>query len=140
MTKKVYVLSKAKFETFYKSLTDKQISEICFISINDDEKFNRPSTDNYLNLYFHDVDEDTTWASAIKFDRNHAEMVKSHVEVNKDKTTFVVHCTIGISRSGAVGMFIADFLEIPYFDFLQTNRQVIPNSFVTKILRNEKNI
>ncbi len=42
---------------------------------------------------------------------------------------------MGQSRSGAIGLFINDWFEQSYSEFMFRNPQVTPNSLVSKILK-----
>lgn len=63
------------------------------------------------------------------------QYIKTVIELNKDKQQFIVHCSAGISRSGAVGTFINDYFGLDYSTFRKTNPQVQPNPFVLRTLK-----
>jgi len=89
---------------------------------------------NVLNLWFNDAEEYNPATETVLFDEDMADSVVRFVEANKDAKAWVLHCTAGISRSGAVGGFIADYLGIYYKDFKIDNPQVQPNALVKKLL------
>ncbi len=137
MDKKIIVLPRYKFEIFYSSLSEKQRSEIAFISIRDIEY---PLIDedksNFLNLSFDDVEYKTANDNVtILFDEIMARQIIDFAANNSEKNLFVVHCLMGVSRSGAVGAFLSDYFGIKYEDFKRTNPQIIPNYLVSKLLK-----
>lgn len=61
--------------------------------------------------------------------------------VDDGEMPLLVHCTAGISRSGAIGEVLNWYFnrylknnQDDYDDFTRNNRQIIPNHFVKKIL------
>ncbi len=61
--------------------------------------------------------------------------------VDEGEMPLLVHCTAGISRSGAVGEVLNWYFnrclknnQDDYNDFIRNNRQIIPNHIVKKIL------
>ena len=52
-------------------------------------------------------------------------------EKQDDVDTFIVHCTAGISRSGAVGMFIKDYFGCE----IESENSLVPNPLVSAELR-----
>ena len=52
-------------------------------------------------------------------------------EKQDDVDTFIVHCTAGISRSGAIGMFIKDYFSCE----IESENSLIPNPLVSAELR-----
>lgn len=89
---------------------------------------------NVLNLWFNDEEEYNPQTESVLFDEDMADSVVRFVEANKTARFWVLHCTMGKSRSGAVGSYLADYFGIDWFDFKQDNPQVQPNSLVRKIL------
>lgn len=149
MIQQITVLSKVKFNELYATLTSVQKSNSAFISINDSFDYKWPSSDNFLNLTFDDVDADveklhdfSVLVQPIVFDVTHASQIKKFIIQNKDKTHLYVHCTMGKCRSGAVGECICDYLNLDYFEFKRQNPQIQPNVHVkltlNKILNNEQ--
>ena len=51
-----------------------------------------------------------------------------------EPSSLVVHCDAGISRSGAVGDFLCDYLDLDRDKFDREN-SILPNSYVISILR-----
>ena len=46
----------------------------------------------------------------------------------------VVHCAAGVSRSGAVGVFAADFFGVDKREFKQLNQNIQPNPHILSLL------
>jgi predicted protein tyrosine phosphatase len=64
------------------------------------------------------------------------EFLVKYSEANKWNTEeLYIHCAAGVSRSGAVGLFATEFLGLSERQFFSTNRQVSPNPYVLRILR-----
>ena len=146
---KVFAYSKTKFNRFMREqgITDSNIESYeiyAFISILDvagldcEGYFDRDH-DNLLTLHFGDYgepDEDFP-PGAGHFSVKQANKIIDYVEKHKDKQIMIVHCTAGISRSGAVAAFINDLYGNSYKEFFNDNRQVQPNSYVSRILREQ---
>jgi len=98
---------------------------------------------NLLILVFDDVAAapvpagDTT--PAIPFDRDMAARIMNFV--GDGETPLFVHCSAGVSRSGAVGemlnwyfnRYLKDNAE-DFDDFIRNNRQIVPNPLVRKTM------
>lgn len=75
---------------------------------------------------------------AILFNDDHAKTIVSFLEeIKKDDedSDLVVHCSAGISRSGAVGTFACDYFGLDYNDFLRSNPYIMANQYVLSTLR-----
>ena len=99
-----------------------------------------------LSLEFWDVTDDQDNLDSmshggykyILFDEHMARQVVEFLERRKMEQgdhTLVLHCDAGISRSGAVAEFSAEFFGIPSEDFQKANPHLRPNSFVRRLLR-----
>lgn len=91
-------------------------------------------TDNVLNLWFNDCEEDNPEIEAVLFNEELADKVIEFIEKNKNAEHWLIHCTAGKCRSGAVGSFLSDYFEVNWFDFKRDNPQVTPNSLVRNLL------
>lgn len=89
---------------------------------------------NVLNLWFNDAEDYNPETESVLFDEDMADSVVRFVEANKDARFWILHCTMGKSRSGAIGGFLADYFGIKWEDFKRDNPQVQPNSLVKKLL------
>jgi len=99
--------------------------------------------DNVLVEYFHDWDK--PMEGVVLMSDDDADKIFDFVTNKIDKTkTLLIHCTAGISRSGAVGYVLNEyfnkFLEsdkLPnddYLDFGLTHHYIIPNVWVKQKL------
>lgn len=152
VNKKIFAISKPEFNTLMdkNNMSDKTVEEktdVALISIND--SFGQWSVSwfdldhpNVLRLWFDDVENDTDKFSPTNqekvsaFTVEQAKQVKDFIKKNKDKKTFIVHCSAGISRSGAVAQYICDFFRCDREEFLRNNPFIHPNGRVTRLLNN----
>lgn len=71
----------------------------------------------------------------ILFDEVHARNIINFTNAVKDKFEIVViHCAAGVSRSGAVGLWMCRYLGMNESDFHYTNRGIMPNMYVLNVL------
>ena len=115
----------------------KLLNECRIISINDVSPHPEPPPfsrlylehPNLLVLHFDDVET----ANPTAFSIEQARQIVRFVQENGD-LPFLIHCTAGISRSGAVGLAIAEqcgCVEV----FLRDNPDIMPNQLVLRELR-----
>jgi predicted protein tyrosine phosphatase len=78
------------------------------------------------------------------FNKKHARKIKQFVESLNPKKTLFINCGAGISRSGAVGYVINEYLnkflinnQNDYDFFFKVNKQVLPNPLVKSLLMKE---
>lgn len=149
---KIFVRSKPEFNDLMQTnnLSDKNVEEktdVAFISINDthgawSQSWFDQDHPNVIRLWFDDVENDTdkfspTNTEGVKaFTVEDATRLRNFIKDNKDKKVFIVHCSAGISRSGAVGQFICDFFRCDRQEFLNDNPFIHPNGRVTRMLNN----
>ena len=84
---------------------------------------------NLLVLFFDDVEMEIPGAFSIEQARQIVRFVRE-----KGEYPLLIHCTAGISRSGAVGLAIAEqcgCVEV----FLRDNPDIMPNQLVLRKLR-----
>lgn len=86
---------------------------------------------NVLILTFDDVENSIN--GNISFDEKMANKLIEFIDQNKNRD-FIIHCAAGISRSGAIGTFIKDYLELNSEEFKKYNPYVQPNSHVLRVL------
>lgn len=149
---KILVLSVDEVKKFNEY--DKEVlQENNFITIRDHKvetpvlNFHKDS--NVLSLMFDDVEESDEQEILerfhyIVFNEDMAKEIHDFVErIDKNKTLYV-NCHAGVSRSGAVGIVLNEyfnrFLENnkdDYEYFFENNKQIIPNSTVSRILKYE---
>ena len=71
----------------------------------------------------------------------HADKIRTFLDSLKtasdpdSRDLLIVQCTMGISRSGAVATFAADFLNVDRLRFQQINRGIRPNFHVLSTLK-----
>lgn len=147
---KVKVLSKPEFNQFMgeRGIDDgnveTQMDGVALISINDTEgnwsvSWFDQDHPNVLRLWFDDVFSDTEKSPTNRytcraFSEEQAKKVFNFIKGNQDKD-FIVHCSAGISRSGAVGAFINDYLDSDRDFFQKQNAdRIFPNAHVSILL------
>lgn len=94
-------------------------------------------TENYKSFWFYDVEYEIGNIKPPSL-----EILKSiitFVEQNLDKEEIIVHCSAGVSRSGAVGEFIFDYFiedkkKYPYQQFKKQNPKIVPNLYIKQNL------
>lgn len=158
---KVIILSKINFEKFmmFNYINDDNVEEqdIMIISINNiynEERwaakegvksYFKKNHSNVLIMHFPDLGEIAASYFIEKGDPKvftdyKANKLYEFIKRNKDKRTAVVHCSAGISRSGAVGTFIHDLYgTCTYEDFKRRNPMIHPNYHVLSMLRKQHN-
>jgi predicted protein tyrosine phosphatase len=146
MKTKILILNRA--EIFDYINTYDELYNIAFISINDtigpysESPLKNINNISKLILHFDDVIEDNQPSPTNRtnntrsFRLAQAQQILSFIEDNKNKN-FIVHCVAGISRSGAVGTFISNYLDnVDYEFFKKYNTQIAPNIFILTSLMN----
>lgn len=146
MRNNIFVLSRDQFKKEISQLSEQQFLATAFISIH--EPKNKiiggyveawptilEESENVSNLWFNDCEEDLPDVEVVLFNEELGQKLIEFIEANKGKKQWILHCTAGISRSGAVGEFLADYFGISYHLFKRDNPQVKPNALVKNILR-----
>lgn len=139
---KITVLNEAEFKQMLvsKDLNSDTIesrTDLCFISITNSnvQPFMR-ETSNCLPLTFDDITDKDNMPEFILFKEDQAVKIIQFCVNNKDRRELLVHCTGGISRSGAVGLFINDIWgEDSYQNFMKLNPRIYPNIYVKCVLQ-----
>jgi len=144
---KVFVISKREFDSLMseKGITDSNVesgAKTFFISINDtvgtkEKPYFKVDKSNVMNLFFDDIEKDIEhpeYGRIKAFTKTQAIELIKFIENNKDKETCIVHCSAGISRSGAIGTFVNDYFSGDYNEFKKQNPHVLPNGLVLRIL------
>lgn len=151
---KIVILSRALFDEYLrrKGVTDDNVEtqdKMFFISIrNQDDKtepFFKSDKSNVKIMTFADLEEDkelpvigeerTELFKAMS--REQAAELYQFIKANKDKEAVMIHCTAGVARSGAVGVFINDFIGGNYHELMRNNPSIQPNPHVYRLLHNE---
>jgi len=144
----VKVLSKPEFNDLMANhkIDDKNVEtfeSLAFISINDTHgnwsvSWFDADHPNVLRLWFDDVESNSQTSptnpnKCSAFSPEQAKQVFDFINENHGKD-FFVHCSAGISRSGAVGAFITDYHGWDREKFLKNNPYIHPNARVSRML------
>lgn len=135
----VLVKSKAEMETFISQRDINSIETFMFISILDpDNDIDLlEAKDNHLTQRFYDLEYDIGANKAMSEEQ--AQELYDFIIKNKEKYSCIVHCSAGVSRSGAIGEFINDLFGLPYERFKRINPRISPNIHIKTLLNNLHN-
>jgi predicted protein tyrosine phosphatase len=126
----IYVYPKHIIEKAIREKYD--FKDIPVISIsNNGEKITGVDNLNIIQLEFRDDGESFTLEQARK--------IKEFVDAKKDSPVFFVHCDAGISRSGAVGLWVTKYLGMDEKEFYEKNKRIHPSSYVLSMLNKVSN-
>lgn len=106
------------------------------------QPFFKESHDNVLNLYFDDCSEDYITSDlgelvmGKSFTKDQAQTVIDFLDKQKECgiDNGIIHCQAGISRSGAVASFTANYFNMNKFVFKSLNPKIISNPHVLSTL------
>ena len=97
---------------------------------------------NVLNIDFDDIAAPGEWKNLSKcdryvlFDDDMARRIAQFVGENMNASVWIVHCSAGVSRSGAVSRWLKDWLQVEYG--IEANnvdgRHASPNPHVLMVL------
>lgn len=141
--KQIKAIPKLVFDNHFDNEKFRYYDYACFISIidvdNNEEKFDK-SIDNFLQVKMWDIEEDLFENNQLKYEKPKDEELKKIVDfinMHKDKSVFMIHCSAGISRSGAVATYLFDkFLnEIDKEQFRRENKFIRPNLYILNRLK-----
>ena len=99
----------------------------------------------YLSLLFEDITfpgEDVNGDPLILFNESHAQQIIKMLNEIKSypiKSKLIIHCDAGICRSGAVGVFAAQYFNYNMDKFKKDNPFIHPNKLVLETLERVKN-
>jgi len=96
-------------------------------------KSNHP---NVITMTFDDIGNEIE--GYLVFTKIMAKELFQFIKRNKNRKTCVVHCSAGISRSGAVGSFIQGYCDGDWEQFKKNNPHILPNGRVLRMLNQEK--
>ena len=141
--KQIKALPKIVFDGRFSNELFKYYSFAGFISILDcDNSEVKYDTDieNFLQVKMWDIEENWFENSVLKYEKpSDIELgrIVDFINKNKDKSVFIIHCSAGISRSGAVATFFYDkFLkEIDKEVFRRENKFIRPNLYILNRLK-----
>ena len=141
--KQIKAIPKLVFDKHFTDKEFKYYDYACFISIldidNNEQKFDK-SIDNFLQVKMWDIEEDLFEIGELQYEKpndNELKNIVDFINKHKDKSVFIVHCSAGISRSGAVTTFLYDkFLsEIDKEQFRRENKYIRPNLYILNRLK-----
>ena len=96
-----------------------------------------PECSNVLNINFDDADNSEGKYQGA-FNELHAQEILYFLEDNKDKNRFIIHCSAGISRSGAVASIVYDYFKsLGYEVKIEPEYPITPNQWVRCLLNRE---
>lgn len=140
MIKEIIILSRSEMESIKNRLSSNNL----VISINTpsaeehlfkDFDFNDDFTENkLLTLFFPDIDMKTHNSFSDDMSERIVDFIGNWHERSARPYTLLIHCTAGISRSGACGRVISEWLGINR-EFEKNHPQIIPNVSVMLLLR-----
>ena len=121
---------------------------IAYISVNDtigpysQSPLENKDYKNSLILHFDDVIQDGQPSPTVNstntrsFSVEQAHKIIDFVNKNKYRH-FIIHCVAGISRSGAIGTFISNYINnVDYNFFKKYNTRIAPNMYILTTLIN----
>lgn len=141
--KTVIALPKLIFDSRFSNKSFLTHKDSCFISIidedNNENKYDT-SIENFLQVKMWDIEEDLYENEVLKYKKPSEEVLQKIVDFLKfhqDKKNFVIHCSAGISRSGAVVTYIYDKFhnEISKEEFKRLNKYINPNLYILTTLK-----
>lgn len=141
---KISVLSKDMFAKYVADgLVEKNAdNRVFYLSINNpDDKDKTPfreDSDNFKSMWFYDIDntivEESTGKIYEVISDEQLKEIYDYIVSHKDFDYFIVHCSAGISRSGAVGSFANDMFGESYSEFKSRNKWISPNTYIIRKL------
>jgi predicted protein tyrosine phosphatase len=111
-------------------------------------KFKKIGMVDAISRRFWDVTDDDDYIRGysemqkklVLFNREHAKVIVDFVKTMQDmdeEIVLVAHCNAGISRSGALGVFAAEYIGYGFDRLMKENPRLQPNPFVLRLLREE---
>ena len=137
--KQIIAFSKQEFDDNFSNEKFKHYNHAAFISILDVDNYEKiydVSIDNFLQVKMWDIEIDVkdiktgeTYEKPSDFE---LKKIVDFVNKHKDKSVFIIHCSAGISRSGAVATYIKNKFNNEVVDktFYQKNKFILPNLFI----------
>jgi len=97
---------------------------------------------NVLNLNFDDIVAPEEWKAIsecsrfVLFNEDMAHQIVKFVDTNRFAYIWIVHCSAGVSRSGAISKWLKDWLEYKYGIVAKNvdGLYALPNPYVLMIL------
>lgn len=144
---KISVVPRVYFELRSAMIDEEFFSRTNIISLNAPSRGEKPpfpefllEMSNLLCLYFDDV-SDPIRENGVFMTEEDADRIFNFLDrIDRNRTLFI-HCTAGISRSGAVGEVLDRFCnccqehhEEDHIMFLRRHRHLVPNRWVRRIM------
>ena len=136
MKKQLLAVPKFTFDSKITNDYIKEHTDIAFISIldpdNDEKKFGEHP--NFLQVKMWDVEKPITALDGYVAEPPSDEVLKTilrFIKQHEDKH-FIVHCSAGISRSGAVikHIHLKYYMEVDRLFFDHNNMRILPNNYI----------
>lgn len=133
---KILAVSENEFPALYQQFCQKPNWKFISIQSSDAKLIDWPP-ENVLTLVFDDTH--ITYGALQPFMGYHAGNIIRFVSQHHD-CNFIIHCTAGISRSGAVATFLHEWRKAENYgvsdeQFARNNPHILPNQLVLKVLR-----
>jgi predicted protein tyrosine phosphatase len=138
---KAIAISKRIFESnFDNDKIEKQKGYTLFISILDMDNEEKKYKDlpNFLQVKMWDIEEDLHDKNGLKYLKpsdTELQKIVDFVNNNQNYKRCIVHCSAGISRSGAVVTWLKAKFKIDNQSFLDTNKFIQPNLYILNRLK-----
>jgi len=147
----IKVYSQYDFEQMCKTkhLNDSNVEStldayVCVHNSKDMSPFFKEEHFNVLNLFFDDwtpeevekMPNDDFKRNLVLFNQNMADQLKNFLNENKNANVWHVHCLAGISRSGAIALWLANNLGLNAYSLVRSFG-LEPNMYVLELLRKE---
>jgi predicted protein tyrosine phosphatase len=108
-----------------------------------EESLKRLGCKEYIDMQFWDIERDDfdpdNEFNTI-FTVEHAKQIIEFVDrvhAEEDEVVFVAHCDAGVSRSGAVGRFVTEYIGLDEEHFYKVNDGIQPNTHIYSTLKDE---
>ena len=138
MIKTIKAISKAEFDYNFSDEKFKYYDYAAFISIldcdNNESKYDE-SVSNFLQVKMWDIEDDVIKDNITIYTKPSDKELKrivDFIEIHKDKQIFIIHCSAGISRSGAVARYLLYRFhnEVDSKKFYKENKFIQPNLYI----------
>lgn len=141
--KQIRAIPKMVFDDRFNNEIFKSYSFGAFISIldcdNPEAKYDT-TIENFLQVKMWDIEADIIQNGEIQYLKppdSELQRIVDFINKHNDKSSFIIHCSAGISRSGAVATFLYDkfFIEVDKEVFRRENKYIRPNLYILNRLK-----
>lgn len=134
----IKILSKDEAINFYNTYNnDEQIQLISIIDTGEEIDFKTNPSISLLKLYFDDITPRVIekGSKCKLMSKSQADIIKEVIDdcIEDEITNIYIHCTMGISRSGAVGCVLARYLNGDDMYLFKTGKY-LPNEYVYELM------